>query len=82
MVSKVSDSPPEADDLEALEDALRRIETVPHALWSPELKAEHAALAAEVERMLLELEALGRVKLARRADGAIVAAELLDRVRH
>jgi hypothetical protein len=77
-------SPPEAEtipDLDAIEDALRQLELVPYALWSPALRDEYDALVERAACMLLELHALGLIRFVRTADGPI-EAELLDRTQH
>jgi hypothetical protein len=68
-------------DLEAIEDAARQLEVVPYALWTDEMRAEFDALVEDALRTLAKLQALGRIKLVRTADGRL-EAEVLDRVRH
>jgi hypothetical protein len=68
-------------DLEAIEDAVRRLEVVPYALWSPDLRAEFDALAEKAARMLLELHTRGLIKIRRGKDGTL-EAEVLDRTQH
>jgi hypothetical protein len=68
-------------DLDAIEDAVRRLEVLPYALWSPETRAEFDALVDEAARMLLELHDRGWIEFVRHQDGTITA-ELLERVRH
>jgi hypothetical protein len=68
-------------DLEEIEDALRQLEVLPPALWSPELRAKHAQLVERSARLLIELHERGWIRLYTNADGKI-AAEFLSRPLH
>jgi hypothetical protein len=77
-----SSSPPEEEiDLEEIEDAVRRLEAVPYALWSPGMRAQFDLLVEQSARMLLDLHDRGLIRFGRTADGRLDAV-LLERVRH